>query len=587
MHPLDRLIVFVVMVFLTGFGATGIQADWNLPYPSSVDYPSYPYPETDYREQYRDQFHFSSKAGWMNDVNGPIYVDGVYHLFYQHYPYSLGWDKMHWGHATSLDMVHWVQQPIALDPHIHPRYCWSGSSTLDVNNTSGLKAGDNDPIVLLYTATDSGTCLAYSNDNAVTFQSYSGNPLIPDNPGMRDPKVFWYEPTQRWIFVIYHRDGEPRGVRFYSSTNLINWTLESKFFADSFFECADFYELAIDGDRNNRKWVLQDGKGEYWIGDFNGQAFSCTWGPYRMDPSEDFYASQTFANMPGGRTVQMAWLRDRGVMPPILPDTIWRCQDSFPCELSLKTFSDGVRLTRTPIEEISHLYEGETLTWNDVQITSSSSSNSLAGIESREYQLIAEFDVTGATATEFGLKFHVNAGGGEQVRITYNLPNQRVDGPGGLTHDNIVPLENNRIRLHALVDWSQFELFAGGGRMSFTDYVAWHADENGMAVWANGDVTLAYLQFNELGRAWDPYVPIPEPTNLQATASGQTIELSWQDNSSGDDQEDGFAIERKPYFNSDSWYEVGRVGADTTTYTDTENIYGLVTYTYRVGAVKD
>lgn len=40
----------------------------------------------DYTEKYRPQFHYSVPTGWLNDPNGLIYHDGVYHLFYQHYP---------------------------------------------------------------------------------------------------------------------------------------------------------------------------------------------------------------------------------------------------------------------------------------------------------------------------------------------------------------------------------------------------------------------------------------------------------------------------------------------------------------------
>ena len=65
---------------------------------------------------YRPNFHFTPKQGWMNDPNGMIFLNGQYHLFFQHYPDSTVWGPMHWGHATSIDLVHWKEQPIALYP---------------------------------------------------------------------------------------------------------------------------------------------------------------------------------------------------------------------------------------------------------------------------------------------------------------------------------------------------------------------------------------------------------------------------------------------------------------------------------------
>ncbi len=65
---------------------------------------------------WRPQIHFSAKANWINDPNGMVFDKGVYHLFYQHHPASPVWGPMHWGHATSKDLVRWEEQPIKLYP---------------------------------------------------------------------------------------------------------------------------------------------------------------------------------------------------------------------------------------------------------------------------------------------------------------------------------------------------------------------------------------------------------------------------------------------------------------------------------------
>ncbi|NNJ89274.1 MAG: glycoside hydrolase family 32 protein, partial [Eudoraea sp.] len=69
-----------------------------------------------YQEAFRPQYHFSPPEMWMNDPNGLLYNQGIYHLFYQYYPEDIVWGPMHWGHATSTDMLHWENKPIALYP---------------------------------------------------------------------------------------------------------------------------------------------------------------------------------------------------------------------------------------------------------------------------------------------------------------------------------------------------------------------------------------------------------------------------------------------------------------------------------------
>lgn len=100
----------------------------------------------------RPNYHFTPQKGWMNDPNGMVYIDGEYHLFYQHYPDDIVWGPMHWGHAISRDLLHWEHKEIALYPD-ELGYIFSGSCIYDKENVSGLGTKDNPPFAcVLYTS---------------------------------------------------------------------------------------------------------------------------------------------------------------------------------------------------------------------------------------------------------------------------------------------------------------------------------------------------------------------------------------------------------------------------------------------------
>ena len=158
-------------------------------------------PVSGYDEPYRPLIHYTPAKNWVNDPNGMVYVDGVYHLFYQYNPQGNEWGNLSWGHATSTDLIKWKEQPVALTRD-ELGDIFSGSAVYDKNNTAGFGTST---IVAIYTSSGQyqQQSLAYSTDGQ-TFTKYTQNPIIVNStePDFRDPKVFWHEESQRWIMAL-------------------------------------------------------------------------------------------------------------------------------------------------------------------------------------------------------------------------------------------------------------------------------------------------------------------------------------------------------------------------------------------------
>ncbi|WP_290795911.1 glycoside hydrolase family 32 protein [Flavihumibacter sp. UBA7668] len=306
-------------------------------------------------EKYRPQIHFTPKSGWMNDPNGMVYHEGVYHLFFQHYPDSTVWGPMHWGHATSTDLVHWEEQSIKLFPD-SLGWIFSGSAVYDEQNSSGLGKDGKGPLVAIFTHHSSENekaqgkdfqyqSLAFSNDAGVTWIKYEGNPVLrkPEGTDFRDPKVMWYSSRSKWIMTLAVKDH----IEFYSSPDLKNWTYESSFGAEAgahggVWECPDLIPFKKEGKEH---WVLlvninpgapNGGSGtQYFVGSFDGQHFTASHTDTRwMDYGTDNYAGITWSNT-GDRKLLIGWMSN-WMYANLVPTKNWRSATTLVRELDLQ-----------------------------------------------------------------------------------------------------------------------------------------------------------------------------------------------------------------------------------------------------------
>ncbi|MDQ0820431.1 sucrose-6-phosphate hydrolase SacC (GH32 family) [Arthrobacter sp. V4I6] len=137
-------------------------------------------------EQYRPAIHYTPEQNWLNDPNGMVFHKGVYHLYYQHNPSGNTWGNMSWGHATSKDLTHWKEQPLAI-PTDDQQDIFSGSVVVDKDNTSGFGTAGNPPLVAVFTSAYKDASphrglqaqsLAYSLDDGQTWTKYDANPVL-------------------------------------------------------------------------------------------------------------------------------------------------------------------------------------------------------------------------------------------------------------------------------------------------------------------------------------------------------------------------------------------------------------------------
>jgi sucrose-6-phosphate hydrolase SacC (GH32 family) len=444
-----------------------------------------------YDEKYRPQFHFTAAKNWLNDPNGMVFYDGEYHLFFQHNPGGIQSGNLSWGHAVSRDMLHWTQLSHAIRPDERGPI-WSGSAVVDVGNTAGLQSGKEPPIVCFYTVAG-GTSdiskdqpftqsIAVSNDRGRTFEKYAKNPVLGQIVnGNRDPKVLWHAPSKQWVMALYI-DGDRYAL--FGSPDLKKWTKLCDVVVPGSGECPDFFELPIDGNLSKTKWVFWGANGRYLLGSFDGKVFTPEAGPFDSHFGRNRYAAQTFSDIPktDGRRIQIAWMQ--GGDYPGMP---FNQQMSIPAVLTLKTFTDGVRLCTEPVKEVEDLREKHHA-WSGKLAPGE---NPLAEISGELFDIRAVFEPGDAAAV--GLKIR-----GAEIR--YDAKEKKLSCMGASAP---AELNGGRIGLRVLVDRSSIEIFTADGRVNMAFCFLPLSHERSIAAFAEGGAAnVPALDVWELKSAW-------------------------------------------------------------------------------------
>lgn len=489
------------------------------------------------REAFRPAYHYASTNTWLNDPNGLVFHNGTYHLYYQNNPFGNVWGNMSWGHATSTDLLHWDEQPVAI-PCDAGEDIFSGSIVVDSGNTSGFGDGTHDPLVAIYTSAFKeghglhglqAQSLAWSTDGGYTWTKYAGNPVLNrDSADFRDPKVFRYDGPAGSYWVMAAVEAADFQVVLYRSDDLRNWDYLSSFgpanATGGVWECPDLFPLPVDGDPATVKWVLTvnlnpggpngGSAGQYFVGEFDGVAFRsettvteglqdpARLGDYHwLDWGRDYYAAVSFSNVPDGRRLMIGWMNnwDYGNQIPSSP---WRSPMSLVREVSL-TLKDGrPRLVQRPAEEVLRRIS---------QVGAARRQFHLDGVQPVQggtaAQLI-EATFTPGSASTFGLVVRGNGTSGTRIGIDPRKGELTVDRTGSgdtsfhqsFPSVDAAPLEavNGSYTLQVFVDHCSVEIFANDGALTMTQLIFPSPGDAAISLYSAGGTTEASVQLTGL-----------------------------------------------------------------------------------------
>ncbi|MDR6945108.1 glycoside hydrolase family 32 protein [Mucilaginibacter pocheonensis] len=480
--------------------------------------------------QWRPVYHFSPPANWTNDPNGLIFLNGEFQLYYQHNPFENKWGHMSWGHATSTDLVHWKNLPVAI-PEVVTQdtttWIYSGSVVMDKDNTSGFGVKGKAPLIAIFTADQpkqkkESQFIAYSLDNGLTYKLYSNNPVLDLNKrDFRDPNVFWYEPTKQWIMTVAMVDEHM--VRIYGSKNLKEWTKLSDFgpagYTKHGWECPSLLPLTVDNDPAKIKWVLFVSSGgehgplmQYYIGDFDGTTFKNNNADDKVltvDYGDAFYAAIAWRDAPGNKKILLGWLQNG--RPETYP---WKGQMSIPHDLTVKTTGEGLRLFQDAPAMVSKSLltraKGRVLSKKSVIINNSSVTLSKKGaFDSNAILINAEFLTNGSKKVGFNVAAQNGAGSNlKKVIVGYDVDKQELYVDCSASEKANKPVENlvqtapmkpnnGAVRIRIFLDKSSLEVFGNDGEKVISTMIYPDNDATGLSVFSEGKAILKNL------KVWD------------------------------------------------------------------------------------
>ena len=442
----------------------------------------------------RPTYHLMTAANWINDPNGPVYHAGYWHMFFQHNPYIADFGPMGWGHARSPDLAHWEHCPIAIMPS-PGKYdgagCWSGSVVIHDGRPTMLYSGVAD--LTLWSVDDDippsdrqripqgyydeflleidqeTQCLAVSDDDMLTWEKHTANPVIPAIPegldliGFRDP-FLWKEADGRWYMLLGSGIKGRGGVALlYRSPDLMEWEYLNPLYIGQpsesgiNWECPNFLDLGA----KHMLVVSPHGRPVYWLGDYAEHRYTPDGSPRRLDWGDVFYAPNSLRD-PDGRWLMWGWMREARSRDQYAAAG-WASCLTIPREIALDAAG---RLSVKPATEMQKLRSG--LLFDEFVDLDADEGTTL---DVSGACLEIGLNVNRHDCTEVGIQFRRSPDGSQYTELTYNfakntlrLNRERSSSPAEVTRDDCeTELQLGRgetLRLTIYLDNSALEIFA-------------------------------------------------------------------------------------------------------------------------------
>ena len=460
-------------------------------------------------DPHRPRYHLSPPANWLNDPNGLVRFGGRYHVFYQYNPGGPYHHSIHWGHATSEDLVHWRDEPVALTPSPDGPDrdgCWSGCAVVEDGIPSVLYTGGR--------GRDQLPCLARAADDSLrTWTKHADNPVIPAPPEepdlvgsehwraeFRDHAVWRADGT--WFHLVGSGVADVGGTALlYTGETLTDWTYRGPILtgdwegAGPVWECPELLGLG----ESDLLHVSNYEDVRYFLGEFDGSSFDVE--RRGLLDHGDFYAPQSMAD--GDRYLTWGWLPEARDFDAQW-DAGWSGTLSVPRVLDVV---DG-RLRQRPAPELTRLRERRLLDGE----TPSLSGGERRPLDASGRRLELSLELSLADADAAVLSVFASPDRTEATEIRYTRDSRLVvdrsaasEDPRATTDPQSMPVPpaDEPLELRVFLDGSTVEIFANERRCLTSRVYPTRADSTGLSLASEGGrATARGLSVWALGDAW-------------------------------------------------------------------------------------